>query len=218
MNTLVFDYDGTLHDCIKTYSPSFRKAYSYLCENGFAERKSFSDSEISRWLGYSADEMWLKFQPQLSEEIRSRCKKIIGDETDRLTKAGYARLYDGATETLEKLKISGFSMIFLSNCRTEYCRIHRKLFGLDRFFDEFYPAEQFGFIPKSEILRQITNGRDGNFIVIGDRFHDIEAAKLCGFKAIGCAYGYGTAEELADADITVNSVSEIPNAVKAVLY
>ena len=35
-----------------------------------------------------------------------------------------------------------------------------------------------------------------------------------GLKSIGCAYGYGCLDELRDADIIVNDVSEIPAAVK----
>jgi phosphoglycolate phosphatase len=216
MTTLVFDYDGTLHDCIKIYAPAFRKAYAYLTDRGLADPREFSDSEISRWLGYTADDMWRKFQPQLSPEIRRHCKSIIGDECDRLTKAGKARLFDGAQEVLGRLKNDGYAMIFLSNCRTQYCRIHRELFELDRFFDEFYPAEDFGFIPKSEILRRICRGRTDLFLVIGDRFHDMEAAALCGFKSIGCRYGYALDGELDCADEKVGSVLEIPSAVKRI--
>ena len=53
----------------------------------------------------------------------------------------------------------------------------------------------------------------GQFIVIGDRFHDIETAVQNGLSSIGCGYGYGTPDELSAADITVNGITEIPDAV-----
>lgn len=33
-------------------------------------------------------------------------------------------------------------------------------------------------------------------------------------RSIGCAYGYGSVEELKQADVIVQSVTEIPKAVK----
>ena len=36
-------------------------------------------------------------------------------------------------------------------------------------------------------------------IMIGDRKHDIEGAKLCGLESVGVLYGYGSEEELSKA-------------------
>ena len=45
---LIFDYDGTLHNCLKIYAPSFRKAFAWLTDNGYAEAKSYTDEEIAQ--------------------------------------------------------------------------------------------------------------------------------------------------------------------------
>jgi len=37
-------------------------------------------------------------------------------------------------------------------------------------------------------------------VMIGDRHHDIRAARANGAQAIGVLWGYGSREELADAD------------------
>lgn len=58
MINLISDYDGTLHNSIKTYAPAFCSAYTYLIEKGFAASKEFSDLEISYWLGFTAEEIW----------------------------------------------------------------------------------------------------------------------------------------------------------------
>lgn len=214
MINLIFDYDGTLNNCLKTYRPAFRKAYSWLVENGYAEPREFSDKEISYWLGFTGAEMWSIFQPQLSPEIHDFCRNIISEETDAQIQSGNAELFPGALETLSELKKRDYTLIFLSNCRRRYLQSHNNAFQLDQFFDYFYCAEEFGFIPKHEIFRSFKDYHRGDFIVIGDRFHDIETASKNGLQSIGCAYGYGSAEELADADIIINSVSEIPDAVE----
>lgn len=214
MINLIFDYDGTINNCLKTYRPAFGKAYLWLVENGYAEARSFSDEEISFWLGFTGTEMWQRFQPQLSLEVREYCRNIISRETDNQIRSGGAELFEGAEETLMKLKEMNCTLIFLSNCRRHYLEIHNSAFGLDRYFDYFYCAEDFGFIPKYEIFRRFKNNHKGDYIVIGDRFHDIETAVKNNLRSIGCAYGYGSVEELKQADVIVQSVTEIPKAVK----
>lgn len=217
MINLIFDYDGTLNNCMKTYRPAFSKAYKWLVENGLAEDKKFQDDEISYWLGFTGPEMWSIFQPQLPVETREFCRNIISTETDRLVNSGAAELFEGAEETLAKLKEMGCTLIFLSNCRNHYLESHNKQFGLDRYFDYFYTAEDYDFIPKYEIFRLFKKKHKGDFIVIGDRFHDIETAVENNLKSIGCLYGYGSEKELEAADILINSVTEIPDAVKELI-
>lgn len=212
MTNLIFDYDGTLNNCLKTYRPAFRKAYAWLVENGYAQPREFSYKEISYWLGFTGSEMWERFQPQLPLEIREHCRGIISEETDAQVKNGTAELFPHAEGTLAELKSRGYILIFLSNCRRHYLQIHNQRFHLDRWFDYFYCAEEFGFIPKYEIFRRFRDNHEGDFIVIGDRFHDMETAAKNNLRSIGCAYGYGSPEELASADIIINSVEEIPAA------
>ena len=47
--------------------------------------------------------------------------------------------------------------------------------------------------------------------MIGDRHSDIEAAKYTGIKSIGVTYGFGSIEEIEDAnpDFVANNVAEL---------
>jgi len=213
MTNLIFDYDGTLNNCLKTYRPAFKKAYAWLVENGYAKPHDYSDSEISYWLGFNGNDMWAAFQPDLPIDIRNYCRNIISMETDSQIRSGNAELYNGANEVLDTLKQKGFRLIFLSNCRKSYLKAHNDSFHLDKWFDYMYCAEEFGFIPKHKIFGCIKPKHDGNFIVIGDRFHDMQLADKNNLLSIGCAYGYGSPEELKSADIIINSVKELPDAV-----
>lgn len=214
MTNLIFDYDGTIHNCLKIYAPAFRKAYAWLVDNGYAEPRKFNDKEIGYWLGFNSADMWSMFQPKLPQEQRDICRGIIGEEMGAQIMNGNAELFPNAEETLARLKDKGYTLIFLSNCRVKYQQRHNACFRLDRFFDFFYCAEEFDFIPKYEIFRRIKPRHSGNFVVIGDRFHDMETAALNNLKSIGCAYGYGSAEELSTADIIVRNIAEIPDAVE----
>ncbi len=211
---LIFDYDGTLNNCLKTYRPAFEKACQWLDDNGYLPLRHYSDKEISYWLGFTATEMWAAFQPTLPEKIREICKKIVGDEIDQQIQNGNAQLFEHTQEVLTELKQSGHTLIFLSNCQISYMEHHTASFGLDRFFDFFYCSEEFNGIPKYEIFRRFGSHHIGSYIVIGDRFHDIEIAVKNHLLSIGCAYGYGTKDELKACDLIVNNITEIPAAVK----
>ncbi len=176
--------------------------------------REFTDKEISYWLGFSATEMWDEFMPNLDDDTKAKCSKIIGDEMDSLVMAGKAKLYDGSEQALKTLKSSGYNLIFLSNCTNDYLKYHKKQFHLEKYFTGFYPAEKYGYIPKYEIFEYINADFSGDFIAIGDRFIDMELAEKHNLKAIGCGYGYGTAKELAYANVIIEDVSELSSAVE----
>lgn len=209
MTNLLFDYDGTLHNTIKIYAPAFRTAYTYLVKNGFADVKEFTDREISYWLGFTADEMWKGFLPSLSEVERKKCSTIIGNEMLSLINKGMAELYPKAEDTLQELKDIGYNLIFLSNCKRAYMEAHIRQFRLHHFFSSYYCSEDFGFIAKYEIFKSVKVHCPGDFIVIGDRFHDMEIAKKYNLISVGCTYGYGTAEELKNATWRIEKLSDL---------
>ncbi|WMJ88522.1 HAD family hydrolase [Anaerocolumna sp. MB42-C2] len=209
MTNFLFDYDGTLHNSIKIYAPAFRTAYTYLIENGFADSKEFTDQEISYWLGFTADDMWKIFLPNLPEEEKKKCSAMIGKEMIRLVNNGMAELYPQAENILQKLKDLGYNLIFLSNCKRAYMEANIRQFRLDRFFSAFYCSEDFGFIPKHEIFITIKENCSGDYIVIGDRFQDMEISEMHNLQSIGCFYGYGSSNELQHATYRINNLSDI---------
>ncbi len=218
---LIFDYDGTLHDCIRIYAPSFRRVYAWLVSGGHAPMRNFSDWEISRWLGWGAKDMWDSFMPDLSQDVRMQASRMVGENMLMEIRSGRASLYDGALETLETLLADGYRMVFLSNCRHDYMEAHREAFGLDSWFSGFYCAQDYGFIPKTEVFAHIEE-RFGDpsgdiseqFVAIGDRFHDMELAHVHGLRSIGCLYGFGEPGELDRATARVEDVSEIPGVLR----
>lgn len=158
-------------------------------------------------------DMWDTFMPELSDEHKRTCAGIIGNHMRILTEKGCSKLYDGTENMLKKLKDNGHRLIFLSNCTRDYMNLHRSVHSLSNFFDEFYCTEDFGFKPKHEIFPFINQKYNDEFIVVGDRFLDIEIAVKNSLKSVGCGYGYGKNGELDSADVTINSVNEIPTAI-----
>lgn len=217
MANIILDYDGTIHDCAKIYVPSFYIGYKYLTDNGLAPIHEYSYEEVSSYLGYSVKDMWNRFMPELPQNEKDFCSKIIGDSMMELINKEKSVLYSGAEEVLQNLKENGHNLIFLSNCMHDYMEAHRKVHCLDRFYCDFYCTEDFGFKSKPEIFTSIAKKHIGDFIIIGDRYLDLETAWKHNLKSIGCTYGYCEPHELDKADITVSEITEIPKAVEKLL-
>lgn len=206
---LIFDYDGTIHESIKIYAPAFEKAYQYLISSGFAKERKWSEGEISPWLGFSSKDMWNAFMPDLPQVHKDKSSEIIGENMLKLIDEGKAELYPHALEVLQKLKDSGYNLIFLSNCKRSYMDAHIRFFQLDKYFSSFYCTEDFDFQPKYIIFHTIKKKHKGDFIVIGDRYQDMEIAVKHNLKAIGCLYGYGDPKEFNSTDMLASEARDI---------
>ena len=64
IKTVIFDYDGTLHNSTRIYADAFRLVYDRMVFDGVAPARTFADEEITKWLGYSAQDMWQEFMPE----------------------------------------------------------------------------------------------------------------------------------------------------------
>lgn len=213
INTVVFDYDGTIHDTSKIYIAAFKKCYENLVRYGYAEKHTFADNEITKYLGCTAKEMWDGFMPNLPQNIKTLSMNLIRDEMARLIDEGKSSLYDGVYETLSDLKSEGRKTIILSNCAVGYMQNHRKHFHLDELFDGYFCAEEYGYAPKYEIFEHIKREYDGEFCVVGDRYHDFEAGLRNGALSVGCRYGFGNDTELSKADKIIDGISELKKII-----
>lgn len=215
---IILDYDGTLHNTMHIYKKAFLEAYAWLVGEGRAQGREFADEQISCWLGYNSKEMWNTFMPELEEPLKQRVSAMIGKSMVRRITSGEAVLYPGALEALKLLKEQGFHLIFLSNCKEAYMEANRVCFNLDAYFDAFYCCETYQFLPKGKIISDILRHYPGKYLAAGDRASDYEAAREHGIPFIGCTYGFGTAEELADANLLAQNVLEIPICAKKMLH
>lgn len=215
--TVFLDYDGTLHDSMASYGPAFRRAYAWLVEEGYKQPREFSDEWISQWLGFTTEQMWMSFAPDLPEEVWRHAARIVGETMDQCAEDGQARLFTGVPEMLSDLRSRGYRLVFLSNCRSDYCEVHRRVFGLDRWFDTYCCAEDFGDIPKWAIYQRVADGFARPQVMVGDRFHDGEVAKRAGIPFVACAYGFGEQGEWLDADAVALGPQEVADCIDSLL-
>lgn len=212
--TLVFDYDGTLHNTLRIYERAFRQCYQWLISEGHVAEQYVSTEKISRWLGMNSKDMWNSFQPGLPRDIKEKAENIIGTSMVEEILNNKATWYRGTDYVLDELKKMGYNMVVLSNCKTAYKEANWKQFSMAQWFSKFYDCETFGFEPKTEIIKAVKKENLGDIIVIGDRDSDLDCARACGAKFIGCLYGFGADGELQGAEELIYSINELPDKIK----
>ncbi|WP_212522722.1 HAD hydrolase-like protein [Actibacterium sp. MT2.3-13A] len=131
------------------------------------------------------------------------------------------RVFDGIPEVLAGLRAAGHVLHLATAKPHVYARRITAHFGLARHLTlEFGPELDGTRNDKADLLThalEITGARAEASVMIGDRHHDIDAARAVGMKAIGVLWGYGPRAELAGADRLVATPAEIGPAVRALL-
>lgn len=207
--TIIFDWDGTIHESMAIYYDAFNEAYNYLVSKGLAEKRVFSEYEVSQFLGVNPKDMWTSVLPVLTDSIFAEASQMVSNAMTKAIEANKARLYPHAIETLEYLKNKGYTLVYLSNSKNYYMDKMRNAFDLDRYFDHYYVSEMYNYIPKKNILEAVKNQLNAPMVMIGDRYLDIETGVYNKIKTIGCSYGYGSLDELKEADLIISNLTEL---------
>ncbi|MBK1811293.1 HAD hydrolase-like protein [Clostridium sp. YIM B02505] len=124
-------------------------------------------------------------------------------------------IYDGVNNLLERICVNN-RLIVATGKSVYYAEAILKHFGLYQYFDCISGSQsQKGITSKSQIINDAITRVHGintsNSIMVGDRKHDIYAAREIGIKSIGVLYGYGSYKELSNvgADYLVAKVDDL---------
>lgn len=203
----VFDIDGTLSNPGNALTESARIALEKM---GIEET---NEAHLRRFVGPPLEHSFKEYYGFSDEQAL----EAVGHYRHNMQENGVqlTTVYDGIRELLESLKSSGVTLA-VATSKVDY--IASKVLqttGLADFFD-YVGAETPGQAVKKEVtlakvLDSIGVTRKTDVVMIGDRRHDIEAARAAGIDSIGVLWGYGTREELDNEGAThiVSSPREI---------
>jgi phosphoglycolate phosphatase len=210
--TLLFDLDGTLTDNYPGISRSIAHALTAM---GIEPPPP---QVLRRCVGPPLRE---SFAALLETRDRVLIEQAIALYRERYGDLGWREnvVYDGVEEALSRL--SAARPLYVCTSKPEvFARRIVTLFGLSPYVRRVYGADLDGALDdKAKLLAHAarSEGFDPEAaILIGDRAQDVRAARLNGASAIGVLWGYGSAEELAQAHAIVAAPADLDDAIARV--
>ncbi len=206
VNLIIFDMDGTIVPSLPAVYESIKRAFAKL-----GWEVTFSAEEINQFFGLTTTStkggLYEFITPSDSHltipEVREKVRQEYAEAFREM-----AQPYPGVKETLKTLRKRGYQLAQYTNASSMYLDVIMSILDLRKYYD-YIECVQENNLTKSELVRKIRERFGGlTAAVVGDRWHDIEAARETGSLAIGALYGYG-GEEPEKADITIKSFGEL---------
>jgi phosphoglycolate phosphatase len=211
MNKLVvWDVDGTLVDSRRSIFDSLGKAF---VAEGLAAP---SYEAVRQIVGLSLGEAIAALAPGLAatEAVRltERYRSVFRAKVDT---PGYVEaLYDGAAETLDRLRTDGWKIAIATGKSRRGVETIIRMHGWADLFDSTHTSDDGPGKPHPamvlEAMKALGVGPERT-IVVGDTAHDMRMAKAAGAYAQGVSWGFHTAEEVMEggADHIAHDFAEL---------
>jgi phosphoglycolate phosphatase len=207
---LIFDLDGTLTDS----KPGIVGCLREVLE----ARKMSGYGPLDRFIGPPVEEWAADLLPHGSAEDRTALARDYRACYDRVGWSNNS-VFPGVAEMLEQLHRDGFPLYVCTSKHEHFAVRILESFGIAQYFNGIYGDRiDYESHSKSDLLARILSRHaiDRELAwMVGDRSFDIEAAHLNGIRCLGAAWGYGTPEELAQADAVAATLAEVMGIIRA---
>ncbi|MBS1914435.1 MAG: HAD hydrolase-like protein [Bacteroidetes bacterium] len=209
---LLFDLDGTLSNPSEGITRSIAHALMAL------GRPAPPPGDLERYIGPPLRSTLARL---LGTDNRALIEEAVRLYRERYTECGMFEniLYPGIPELLECLRADGARLFVATSKMTYYAERIVEHFGLSGFFSGIYGSDPEGRLDDKRALLNhmlISESLPADAsVMIGDRLHDIVAARAHGLGSIGVTYGFGTREELVGAG--ADAIADSPGAVAVII-
>lgn len=126
-------------------------------------------------------------------------------------------VYPGVADMLDGLRRAGHTLCIATSKRRDFAERVIDYLGLREYVRGVYGAIPGGGLDRKQDLLEHILGVEhlaaASCVMLGDRFHDIEAAKANAIRSIGALWGYGGRQELEHAGADV--IAAVPEDVVA---
>ena len=201
---LIFDLDGTI---LQSKGANFETLKDVISQLNLDFQ--ITKETVKKHLGEPSEEYYKNILPadkrSLWQEVRTEARKRY-----EVYLKDFGCTFPDAIKTLKILKKRSYKLALYTNASIPYLHSALSALNIEDYFD-YIECSQKNNLTKIELIKKIKNRfSDLESAVIGDRIHDIEAAKENDALSIGVLYGYGR-NEPQEADISIRKFSELLN-------
>ncbi|HEL2551019.1 HAD family hydrolase [Streptococcus suis] len=197
--TILFDLDGTLTDS----GQGILNSVAYALEKMGIEEPDTAN--LNRFIGPPLYESFSRFYQLNPEDTQSAVDafRVYFKEKGMFEN----QLYPGIIPLLEELRTAGKTLVIATSKPEIFAKQILEHFGIAHYFDVIAGASlDSSRISKADVIGYAINQLEAfpkHTVMIGDREHDIEGARMHQLPAIGVLYGYGSKQEFEKAGATM---------------
>ena len=209
IQSVIFDLDGTLWQPEAVVIPAFKSVFVHL------GLEAPADDVLRETLGHPFDVIWKKVLPGADATVVSRAHGLMLNAEHHYLYSVDIAPFPGVVDTLQGLRRRGVATYILSNCQRDYLESVPDRLGIGNLFTARYCAEDFPGLSKAAMIRAIRPALARPAVMVGDRFHDMEAGRENNLVTIACRFGFGHPDEFAGADYTAANFCEVQGILAA---
>ncbi|UOQ92156.1 HAD hydrolase-like protein [Halobacillus shinanisalinarum] len=207
--SFIFDMDGTLFQTNKILELSLQDAFDRLRSMDLWKEET-PIQQYREIMGVPLPEVWETLLPDHSNKVR----EITNDHFHKCLianiKGGSGELYPNVEKVLRYLKENNYPIFIASNGLTEYLNTIVDYYQLNNWIVETFSIQNIASQDKADLVGEIVKKYDiDQAAVVGDRLSDFRAAKTNGMLSIGCTFDFAKEEELQQANLTIDNLSEL---------
>ena len=197
--TILFDLDGTLTDS----GQGILNSVAYALEKMGIEEPDTAN--LNRFIGPPLYESFSRFYQLNPEDTQSAVDafRVYFKEKGMFEN----QLYPGIIPLLEELRTAGKTLVIATSKPEIFAKQILEHFGIAHYLDVIAGASlDSSRISKADVIGYAINQLEAfpkHAVMIGDREHDIEGARMHQLPAIGVLYGYGNKQEFEKAGATM---------------
>ncbi|MCQ6274731.1 HAD family hydrolase [Bacillus sp. V3B] len=205
---ILFDLDGTLSDP----KVGITKSVQYALQ-----KMDIIEPDIDKLECFIGPPLQVAFADYYDFD-EGHTQKAIDFYRERFKEKGMFEneLYSNIPSLLKLLKEQQFTLVVATSKPTVFSEEILKYFNIDQYFELVVGSNLDGTrASKTEIIQYIldkyNDDKLDDFIMIGDREHDIIGANNTGIDSIAVTYGYGSLDELSRSNPTymVKSIDQL---------
>lgn len=195
---ILFDLDGTLTES----GEGITKSVQYALEKLGQPEPDLKKLEV--FVGPPLLQQFMKYAG-LDEET---AVKAVEYYRERYTDIGIFEneVYPGVEDMLDKLRGKGYILAVASSKPERFVKKVLDHFDLTKYFHEIVGSEMNGGrTSKADVIEEaldrlhMADHRD-QVVMVGDKEQDVFGARKAGLKCLAVSYGYGSEEELKNAN------------------
>jgi len=203
---IIFDLDGTLVDSLDDLTASVNHMLRVF------NRPAVSRDEVRGMVGEGARVLVERAMPGATEDELVRGLELFLSHNEK-NLAVRSAPFPGVVSTLIELGKAGHVMVVVTNKNESLSRSLLELLGLSGYFRGIYgadtlPSRKPSPAPLLHVMNELGYSATTT-LMIGDSINDIAAGIGAGVTTIGCSWGYGTADELIDADWRIDDFADL---------